>query len=396
MNMKFNLTICFLAVAMLAFSQKREIQKIEKALTSNNFVEAQKLFSSIDPAVVEDKYKGGYKLAEGMLLLGDLQSSKASLEEVKKANMLIAESVKLGYKSDYTVIAEQLVQNRLYTIAEECLTKKDFKGSAAALEELYLLNPLNLLYANDAANMFYADGDLSKAYEYYNLLVENKFDGVKTKYLAVQATNGTTVEYANQAQRAQDLQLGLATEPKDEVTESVVGDVVLKLVYLKEKLESETAAKDFFKNVQSVYPNDVSLEILTPEIYLQLGMMDEYMATKAALTQGLTDPRVYDKLAEVAQSNSQWDLVIDNYEKSIGLDNQNFPALVNISNALIQKGNLDKITAKEQKELHKKAMAYLEKANIMKPKDENVLATLTQLYTAYKMEDKIAALKEKL
>jgi len=394
--MKLNITICFLAVTMLAFAQKREIQKIEKALLANDFAEAQKVFSTINVSEVEDEFKAGYKLAEGFLKLGDVQASKASLEDVLAAKTLIEEAKTLGYdKPEYVTMGLQSIKSRLYKLAEQLLVKNDLKGAAKLLETLYSMDTTNLAYANDIANMYYAGGELKKAYEYYSLLFEKEYDGVTTLFLAERTTNGAIVEYDTPDLRARDLKLGLVINPTQKKTESVAGDIVLKLVYLENTLGSNEEARKLFSKAKTVYMNDASLNVVSPEIYLQLGMNDEYVRASEKLTNGVTDPRFFDKLAESAQGNAQWDLVIENYTKSLNLNEDNFPAQVNLSNAYIQKGNLDTTTAKEQETLYKTAITHLEKANAMMPKDENVIITLTQLYNAYKMEDKLEALKAK-
>lgn len=394
--MKFNLTLCFLLVASLAFAQKREIQKIEKAIKANNFTEANEIFESINADKVEADYKGAYNLANGYLLLGSIQSSKASATDLQKAKSLFDKAEELGYDNkDLITLGYELIKNRYYTIAQEFIAKKDYEGAAGTMEKLFLLDTSKLEYAYDTANLYYAGGNLVKSNEYYTKIFEQKFDGVRVIIKAERVTNGSVVEYESQERLNKDLKLGIVVNPSQSKTESVAGDLILKLVYLKKELVSLEDAKALFEKAQTMYVDDASLKSATPEIYLQLGMTSEYAASANELAKGVENPAVFDKLAESAQKNENWDVVIDNYSRSLNLEAKNFPALVNIANAYIQKGNMEITTAKEQLELYKLAIGNLEKAYLMKSDDKNVTGTLLQLYEVLEMTDKLNALKAK-
>lgn len=394
--MKFNLTICFLAFTTFVFAQKRELQKIEKALMANNVVEAKKIFSEIDENSVDPALLSTYKLANGFVLLGDIQNSKASLEDAELAGVLFAEAKALGYdRPELIALGEQLFKDRLYRLGEEYIVKKDYEKAALVLEKIYLTDKSSLTYANDAANLYYSAGNLEKAYELYKMLFEKEFNGVKTIYKAVRTTNGAIIEYENPSVRDRDINLGIASTPTQSKTESVAGDLVLKLVYLTNKLKSLTEAKDVFQEAQKIYVGDQSLELTKPDIYLQLGMHEEYLKATETLLADIKDPKTFDNLAEIAQQKSDWDQTIKYYSSSLALNANNFVANVNIANAYIQKGNGSTITGKEQEELYKSALSHLEKANEIQPKDPNVVNTLTQIYGLYKMDAKLAELKAK-
>jgi tetratricopeptide (TPR) repeat protein len=124
-------------------------------------------------------------------------------------------------------------------------------------------------------------------------------------------------------------------------------------------------------------------------------MMDAYEKASNALSNGVTDPSIFDNLAASAQKNEEWDQVIKYYLSSLELKEENFKACVNISNAYIQKGNMDITTATEQSDFYKTALTFLEKANVMMPNHKSVIGTLEQLYGVLNMKDKLAALKAK-
>lgn len=393
--MKLKLTLALLVVASISFAQKREIQKIEKALSSGNYAEAKEVFSKIAPDEVEDKYKAAYEFSKGIVMLGNLSNSKVDYATTIKAKELVLMSKELGYDNvDNLELALSVVKNRLFMIAQEKLTAKDLQGAALSLEQLFNLDNSNLSIANDTGNIYYASGNLEKASEFFTMLFAKGYNGVTTKYFAERVTNDSKVEYADLKLRDKELKLGLIKNPTEVTSESIIGDIVLKQVFIKKEKSGLDTAKAFFQEALAMYPKDLSLKLVTPEIYLLLEMKEEYEKSSALLTEGITDPDVFNKLAAISEKNEQWDEVIKNYENSLKIKSDGYVALVNIANAYVQKGNAVE-TYKEQVGLFTSAVGYLEKAIAVDDTNKDVVNTLVQLYEILKMEDKLAALKAK-
>lgn len=394
--MKFNLTLCFLLVASLAFAQKREIRDVEKALESRKYDEAVTLFQAIDKNAVEDKYKADYAYLKGATIIGSPENSKATLPQIKEAKVSLRESVKLDAdkKEDVDALIAS-VNNRLFKMAQDFVKANDAKQAAIIIDDLYLEDTSNLEMLNNSAKLFYGAGEFSKAKERYEELFNKNFTGVYTTYYAINKANGEKISFPNAKARDYAILSKEFNTPTMEDSSSAVGDIVLNLAWLYKQEGDLEKAKALFKTAQQKYPDDVSLKFKQADIYLLLEMMDEYKKASEDLSKGVSDPKIFDNLAEAAQKNSEWDQVIKYYTSSLALQPKNFAASVNISNAYIQKGNMDVTTAKEQLELYQLAVGHLEQANILKPDDKNVTGTLLQLYEVLEMTNKLNALKAK-
>jgi tetratricopeptide (TPR) repeat protein len=155
-------------------------------------------------------------------------------------------------------------------------------------------------------------------------------------------------------------------------------------------------AKFTFNKSLSRFPDDVSLEMAKPEIYNNLGMMEEYEQAVEKLNSSEQDPKVYDNLGTAALKAKNYDKAIGYLSRSLDIEPSNYASEVNLSNAYIEKGNLETTTATDQEVFYKQAIKHLEQALAIKPEDPNVMNTLVSLYGVFQMTEKADALKAKM
>ncbi len=231
---------------------------------------------------------------------------------------------------------------------------------------------------------------------FLKLLLKNNYTGEVTTYLATNKKNGVVERFSNKKLR--DVAIKYTHKnPASEKSLSNLGDVVLKTVWLynKSKGDLETA-KSVYNTALKNNPDDSSLKLVKADVFLALDMMDEYKDAIENTDSDITDPTIFDNLGAAAIKDKNYESAIRYFKSSINLEPKNYFALVNLSNANLEIGNLEKTTAVEQKKHYTEAVSYLEKALIVKPDDKGIMRNMISLYDFLELTDKSAAIKAKL
>ncbi|WP_298952640.1 tetratricopeptide repeat protein [uncultured Nonlabens sp.] len=394
--MKFKLTITFLAMASLAVAQKKEIKKITKAAEKGEFSKAQKLFNSIDESAVEAKYAGAYEFFKVVNYIDLTGVEPVSLDNLRKSESAIANSKYLGYSNlKLEPILQNFILNSKLQIANDKVKSGDTDTALKLVEELYQSNPENLDMLYNAGNLAYSSAKYDVALKKYSELLEKGYTGVKTTYVATNL-NGVVEKFASEQVRDYSVQVKTHTNPDTEKSISNLGDIVLKTVWLHVNKENKIKAKEVYETAFKNYPSDSSLKLVKPDILLTLGMMEEYKEAIENMDSEVTDPKVFDNLGVAAIEKKNYESAIRYFKSSLKLESNNYYALVNLSNAYLESGNLEKSTVAEQKNFYNQAISCLEKAHVLRPDEKGVKETLVSLYDFLGMTDKSAQMKSKM
>jgi tetratricopeptide (TPR) repeat protein len=393
--MKLKLTILFLAVASIAMAQKKEMRKIEKAIDKGDFIEAQTIFNSIDENTVEAKYVADYNLYKAASLMDLTGSKKTNLKDLRTAEATLKKAKGLGFEDTKTeTLVQNLILARKYDLANEKISK-DPATALMLIEELYDFDKSNLDMLYDAGNIAYNNKMFDKAIEKYSILLGKNYTGVKTTFLATNK-EGVVEDFPSKTLRDFSVKGNTHVNPTSETSPSRLGDVVLKLVWLYKNNGDAEKAKSIYEKAKMDHPEDVSLELVKADIFLTLKMMDEYKEALESTGADIKDPKVYDNLGAEAMKIKNYASAIRYFESSLKLDPDNYFALVNLSNANLEQGNLKETSAEEQKVFYTNAVGYLEKAHKAKPEEKGIVATLISLYEFLGMSDKAAEMKTKM
>lgn len=394
--MKFKLTIVFLAIASMAIAQKKEIKKITKAVEKGDFSKAQELFNSIDKNSVEADYQGAYEFFKAANFMDLTGVKPASLDNLRQAEVAMAKSKELGYSNlKFEPILQNVIETRKLQIANDKVASGDTDTALKLVDELYKKNPENLDMLYNAGNLAYSSSKFDMALEKYSILLEKGYTGVKTTYLATSAT-GQVEQFSNKQVRDYSIKAKTHTNPASEKSNSNLGDIVIKTVWLYVNKEDKVKAKEVYDTALKSNPDDQSLKLVKPDVLLTLGMMEEYKEAIENMDSDVTDPKVFDNLGAAAIEKKNYESAIRYFQSSLKLEAKNYYALVNLSNAYLETGNLETTTAAEQKELYTQAVSYLEKAHDVKPEDKGIMATLVSLYDFLEMTEKSAQMKAKM
>jgi tetratricopeptide (TPR) repeat protein len=394
---KYILIAC-LAAGTAVFAQKRELRKIEKAVMTGDLATAQEIFNSINEQEVEEDYKGQYLFFKAASLAGVIEKKKPTYEEVVQAEKLIAESESLGFKDENMLpMVKQIVASRKIEIANDRLLAGDIKGGLKIIDAIYESDTSNKDMLMTSAQLSYQSEDFAGATSKFQELFDLGYTGQSTDYFATNISTGVEENFGNVNLR--DVSVNSVrshTNSRDEVSPSEIGSIVNNLVWLYKNDNQLDKAKFTFNKALDRFPDDVSLEMAKSEIYNNLGMMEEYEQAVEKLNSSEQDPKVYDNLGTAALKAKNYDKAIGYLSRSLDIEPSNYASEVNLSNAYIEKGNLETTTATDQEVFYKQAIKHLEQALAIKPEDPNVMNTLVSLYEVFQMTEKADALKAKM
>jgi tetratricopeptide (TPR) repeat protein len=395
---KYILIAGCLMAATSVFAQKRELRKIESAVESGNLDEAQEIFATINEAEVEEKYKAQYLFYKSASVSGVIDKKKTTYEEIKEAEGYLMEAEKMGYKDEnFVPMVKRGITSRKIEIANDKLVAGDTEGGLLIIDDIYKSDTSNKDMLFSSAQISYQTQDYDAAREKYQELFDLGYTGQKTNYYATNIATGEEESFLNR--KIMDVSVSRVkshSSPREEVTPSNMGVLVNNLVWLYKQDEQMSKAKFTFDTALERFPDDESLEMAKPEIYNNLDMMDEYKASVEKINDSVTDPLVYDNLANAAFKAKNYEQAIQYYESSLELEPDNFASQVNLANCYLEMGNMENVTYDEQKERYLQAIDHLEKGHEIKPDDVGVMNTLISLYGVYEMTDKIEAIKAKM
>lgn len=391
--MKLKLTILFLAIASIAFAQKKEIKKIEKALAIGNFEEAKEAFNSIDENQVDEKYLPDFTFYKALNEFNNLGTYQPSLEDLNNVEGLLKKALDLGYENAQLV---PMIQNGINTAkfntAAAYANSGKVKEAYDLIKELYDIDPSNGDMLLNAADLAYQGKDFANAKKHYRELISKRYTGVKTTYKAKNNATGKEEVFNNKQLRTISIQAGNHSEPTESTSPSLLGSIVSKLMYLYKQDDELSQAQGLLKSIISDFPDDVSLKTSLPGIYTTLEMKEEFDQAVAANDELMKDPEILRNLGKNSFDAKNYKEAIDYYVKSLAIK-ADFNAYTMLANSYIEHANTANGTNAETRADYQGAASSLEKAFQMDRSNESVKATLINLYTALGMDDKVAKLK---
>lgn len=395
--MKSILLIAALAFSTLAFAQKKEIKKMDKAIVKGEYQKAQSIFQEIEENEVEEKFKADYTFYKAAAMIGNPNTPAAKSDQLQEVMILLDQAEEMGYEDKERIeVYKRATSNAVFKEAQELLAAGDQKGALKSVNFLVKLDPSNQGMREDAANIAYQAGDYSSAKANYQVLVDEGYTGIDESIVATDASSETLVNFPSMKAAEIAVATGEYKDARKDFSESRLGIVTTNLAWIYKNEGDMAAAKKLVADMQAKYPKDRNLGAAAADLYLILGEQDKYEEAINAMNEEIKDPKVFENLGIAAGEKENWDQAIQYYQNSIDLMPDNFVTQNNIAAAYINKGNLEQTTVEEQMELYTMATDHLEKVIELKPDLASAKQTLLGLYQFLKMDDKAAALKEKM
>ncbi|MFT4781900.1 MAG: tetratricopeptide (TPR) repeat protein [Pseudohongiellaceae bacterium] len=402
------LALSFGLMTIGAFAQKAELKVAEKAIKNSEFAAALTAVNSLDAmeASMEAKYKAKYYYLKGQALSGQDSYS----ESADAFNKLFSYEIEIG-KAKYTKLAQPMLNSMIEKISNKAAKlyndDKDYKGASENFYLTYRLYPLDTTTLYNAAISASLAKEYDLALDFYNELKTIGYTGVLTQYLAVNKETNETENLGGKGQRDLMVKAGGYINPTDETTESKQIEIIKNIGYILVSQGKTEEAIIAIKEARKSNPKDLNLLLNEADLYVKLEQMDKFGdLMEEAITLDPTNPTLFFNLGVVNQNQKKTDEALRYYKKAIELKPDYADAYMNLSAAILS-GQLaiveemnknlsnfkkyDELEAK-QKDLYKKALPFLEKADGIKRTLETV-RSLLNIYDILEMTDKADALR---
>lgn len=421
MKSKYVLLASALLISVSNFAQKNEIKAAEKALKSGNAVEARTLLQQAEPllAATTDAEKAQFLFVKGNIALDlatkNIETSK-NLSEAAKAFQDLVAAEKATGKSKYTSQATTSIsdiKNKLVNSAVEKGTAKNYKEAAALLKQVYDLDTTDLEKLYYAASYAVNGSDYDTALSYYKELKDKNYSGEGTSYYAKSLISDQEEMFGTKAERDKMVAIKSHKDPRDEKIPSKKGEIYknIALIYVQQGKNDE--AKKSLSEARAANPDDTSLAMAEADLYLKL---EDFATYKKLVTEVLEkNPNDADLLYNLGVISSKTNGADAEayYKKAIAIKPDYTNAYLNLAilkldgeKAIIDEMNKLGTSEKDNKRyevlkakregIFKEALPYLEKAFELNPTNEDVSATLLNVYGALEMTAEKKALKAKL
>lgn len=396
------------------FAQKDELKTAEKALKKNDYATALSSVSSLDAMeeTMDRKYKAKYYFIKGQALSGTNKLEAAA----DAFNKLFAYENEIG-KSKYTKDAQPMLQGILKKVSENAIAlynkDKDYKNAAQGFYLTYKLSPTDTSFLYNAA----VSASLAKEYDvsldYYKKLQELGYTGITTQYFAVNKETGQKENLGSKENRDALVKFGQYSNPTQEISESKQADIIKNIGYILINQGKTEEAIVAIKEARKSNPKDLNLLLNEAQLYIQLEQTDKFGALMAeAIELDPNNPTLFYNLGVVNQNEKKIEEAVKFYKKAIELKPDYGDAYMNLAVAILSGeqaivdemnknlSNFDKYDEleKKQKDLYKRALPYLEKADEINRTPET-LKSLTNIYDVLLMTekaDKMRAISKKM
>ena len=329
-----------LFILLIAFSfanaQKKELRNANKFFTAGEYSSAIDLLeSSVDLFdSSDDKIK-----AQVMFLYGKLHTSMDDFELAIKAFDM---SKNLGTSDQLLNPEINRLETAIITSAVGDNETENFSSAAVKLKLVYDLNTeTNKEYLYYAASSAVNSLDYPLALEYYELLRDIKYDGIKTKFFITEVSSGNEIEINSETEFNLLQKSKEYDNAREEDTDSKFPEIVKNIALIYKELGQNDKALAAIEAARLSNPDDVGLIMTAANIYFELGNKEAFkVAMSEAIEKEPNNPILYYNLGVVSSDLGEKDDAISYYEKSIDLDPTNENSYLNLV-ALILEGEQD-------------------------------------------------------
>lgn len=407
--------ICGLAlISTVAFAQKKEMRRAERAVSSEKFSEAithlneaEGLLSGADNSMKADFYK-----LKGDALLG--LAGRTNYAKAKEAGEAYLQAIELkpGLKLGLDVPFQNL-RSVIVNSAVEDQNNENFKEAAEKMKVAYdiVKDPSDLYFAG----MFMINAqNYDSALEYFETLLDMGYTGETTEYVATDKDSQEVIPFSDKESRDFALKTGQYINPDTRKTPSKRGELLrfITLIY-REKGDSDKV-KEVLKSARLENPDDRDLIMLDAEYSYEEGDIQNYnKLIRQMIASDPENPDLFFNLGVRSQEMGEKEDAITYYERAIELDPKKESPMINLAilklsaeEPLIEEMNSLGMSAadnrryeelKAQREdIYRDVVPLLERANKINPKNIEVIRTLMNIYGQLGDDAKVEEMRAKL
>ncbi|HEA29251.1 MAG TPA: tetratricopeptide repeat protein [Leeuwenhoekiella sp.] len=404
-----------LSITAVVSAQRKELRNLRSAVDDEEYAQAKNEIKTLEGMMGEmdedDKEEFYYYKAKAFMGKEDdfsgLDTVLESLDMASKTN----EGDDYG---DEVAELKQQAMNKTINSAVEDQNAERYDAAASKLNKLYTLSPKDTIYLYYAASNAVNGEDFDTALKYYEQLKDMNYEGVETKYTAVNKETGETENFGAEAQRDLMVKAGSHSDPKMEKTPPKSPEITEKIALIYMQKGEDQKALDAMADAREQNPDNVDLMKNEAELYRKLDMNEEYEAAMdKIIAKDPNNPDLLVNLGISANNAGESEKAIEYYKKALAIDPGNAVANLNTAVAILAKdkelvsqmNSLGTSAAdnkkyeslkKQRMDVYKDAIPYLEKAADSEPDNVEVIRTLFNIHSQLGNTDKAADYKAKL
>ncbi|MGB3775256.1 MAG: tetratricopeptide repeat protein [Leeuwenhoekiella sp.] len=404
-----------LSITAVVTAQRKELRNLKKSVEGEEYAQAKsdiKVLEGMMGAMEEDD-KEEFYYYKAKAYLGkedDFSGLDTALESLKMAS----ETNDGDDYGDEVAELKQQAMNKTINSAVEDQNAERYDAAASKLNKLYTLSPKDTIYLYYAASNAVNGQDYDTALEYYNQLKDLGYEGVETKYTALNKESGEVENFGSEAQRDLMVKAGSHEDPKMEKTPAKSPEIAEKVALIYMQKGEDQKALDAMAEAREKNPENVDLMKNEAELYRKLDMNEEYEAAMdKIIAKDPNNPDLLVNLGISANNAGNTEKAMEYYKKALEIDPDNAVANLNTAVALLAKdkelvesmnglgtsaADNKKYEAlkKERMDVYKSSIPYLEKAADSEPDNLEVMRTLFNIHSQLGNTEKAASYKEKL
>ena len=422
MKSKYVLLASAILISVATFAQKDQIKAAEKALKAGKSQEAVTILMEAESLMANapDVEKAQFFFVKGNSLL-DLANknidANTNLSLAAKAYQdLIAAEKSSGKVKFSTQAAASITDIKFKLINGAIADSKVDKhtDSAKKLYDAYLLDKKDTINLYYAASTYVNAKEFDKALDLYDNLKTLNYSGKGTSYFAVNKLTTQEDFFTSLQERDRMVKLGTHEKPRTEVIPSKRGEIYKNIALILVQNGKIEEAKKAISVARITNPDDASLTLTEANLYLDTKDFDMYKKLIAeVLAKNPNDADLTFNLGVISGNAKNFVDAEKYYKRAIEIKPDYINAYLNLA---IMKLDSDKVIFEEMNKLTNSekdnkrylvlkkqredvfmgALPYLEKANELDPKNKEVAATLSSVYSALEMTDKKKALKARM
>lgn len=409
------LSLALLASTVL-FAQKSEVKDAEDALEINDFATAISLLEKAEPLKEElnDKWLSSFYMnkgkAFGLRAFSGTDMTKDFLTSIKAYE----NAIDLGRDVEEANKAINKLKQDMLKSAINDQKKGDNSLAAKKLYTTYEINKKDTMYLYYAASAAVNAQEYDSALDYYNSLMDLGYKGIRKQFLATNIETGKEEAFQSKNMRDLSIKSGQYTNPKDEVSKSVRGEIAKNITLIYIQQDKTEKALEAVKEAKKENPDDLDIMQAEADLYYRLGDIKKYdVIMKEVVSQDPNNPVLYYNLGVSAEQLGDIKGAKGYYEKAIELDPKMENAYINLATATLAKERdlveqMNKLGTspaenkkyqelnKQRKQFYINALPYLEKVIEINPKNIDALRTLKNIYYQLAEDEKAKQMDTKI
>lgn len=422
MKSKYVILASALLISVATFAQKDQIKAAEKALKGGNSQEAATILQGAESLIANatEAEKAQFFFVKGNALL-DLANKNVDADTnlslaAKAYQDLIAVEKASGKVKYSTQAATSITQIKFKLINSAIADSKVEKHSDSAkkLYDAYLLDKKDTLNLYYAASTYVNAKEYDSALKLYEELKNLNYSGKGTSYFAVNKLSSEEDVFATAQERDRMVKLGTHEKPRTEVVPSKRGEIYKNMALILVQNGKTEEAKKAIAEARVANPDDTSLILTEANLYLETKDFDTYKKLiSEVLLKNPNDADLVFNLGVISTTANNTVEAEKYYKRAIEIKPDYVNAYLNLAilkldadkklfEEMNKLGNSEKdnkrylVLKKQREAVFMDALPFLEKASELDPSNNEVKATLLNVYGALEMTEKKKALKAKM